>query len=139
MTRRDLLSSGTFGALAGVEQQTPPVDPRLMARIETRLEEIGDQFEVANAGSFTGTSQTVEKLRDAMVTFLRGHQKYPDYIDVGYLVFHLIYDWHVRNRQPLTVGRNADGRYGLMFMFTRLLLRADAVPDFIGVPYDQRA
>lgn len=137
MTRRELFGGGTVGALAGVEQQAP-VDPRTVARIETRLQELGTQFELANGGSFTGTSQMVEKLRDAMVLFLRGNQKYPDYIDVGYMVFHTLYDWHVRNDQPLTVGRSGDGRYGLMFMFTRLMLRPDAVPDFIGVPYDQR-
>ena len=54
-------------------------------------------------------------------------------------MFFDIYDWHVRNRQTLNVGRGPDGRYGLGFMFTRLLLRPDAQPDYTGVPYDVRA
>lgn len=67
MTRRELFGGGTVGALAGMEQQAP-VDPRTVARIETRLQELGTQFELANGGSFTGTSQMVEKLRDATMT-----------------------------------------------------------------------
>ena len=91
-------------------------------------------FALTGARIFDG-----DKIRDAMTLFLRSSQKYPDFLDVGYLVFHAMYDWHIRNRVPLTVGRSADGRYGLVFMFTRLVLRPDAVPDFIGLPYDQRA
>lgn len=150
ITRRVLLGGSVFGAVApggtgGTEkmgatgEQVVPLDPRIVRDIETRLEEIGNQLEFANRGSFTGTSPYGDKIRDAMTLFLRSSQKYPDFLDVGYLVFHAMYDWHIRNRVPLTVGRSADGRYGLVFMFTRLVLRPDAVPDFIGLPYDQRA
>ena len=144
ITRRVLLGGSVLGVAApggtdGSGEQTVPLDPRLLRDIETRLEEIGDQLELMNAASFTGTSAATEKIRDLMTVFLRANQKYPDFMDVGYVVFHAMYDWHVRNRVPLTVGRSADGRYGLVFMFTRLILRPDAVPDFIGLPYDQRA
>ena len=138
MTRRELLGSGALGALSG-GGQVPSVDPRVIRDIETRLEEVGDQLALMNGGSFIGRSEVAEKLREAMVLFLRGSQKYPDYIEVGPAIFHAMYDWHIRNRLPLTAGRSADGRYGLVFMFTRLLLRTDAVADFISVPYDQRA
>jgi hypothetical protein len=138
MTRRELLASGTLGAFSGAEQ-APSGDPRVLREIETRLDAIGDQLALMNGGSFTGRSEVADKLREAMVLFLRGSQKYPDYIEVGHGVYHAMYDWHIRNRQPLTVGRGADGRYGLVFMFTRLLLRPDVVADFISVPYDQRA
>ncbi len=147
ITRRVLLGGSVFGAVApggaagtgATGEQVVPLDPRIVRDIETRLEEIGNQLEFANRGSFTGTSPYGDKIRDAMTLFLRSSQKYPDFLDVGYLVFHAMYDWHIRNRVPLTVGRSADGRYGLVFMFTRLVLRPDAVPDFIGLPYDQRA
>lgn len=150
ITRRVLLGGSVFGAAApggtrgtdetgGLGEQVVPLDPRLLRDIETRLEEMGDQLELMNAASFTGTSAATGKIRDLMTVFLRANQKYPDFMDVGYVVFHAMYDWHIRNRVPLTVGRSADGRYGLVFMFTRLILRPDAVPDFIGLPYDQRA
>jgi hypothetical protein len=115
------------------------VDPRYLRELVGHLEDVAGQLRLANSGSFTGTSLSVEKIREALSLFLRANQKYPDFMDVGYLVFHALYDWHVHNRLPLTVGRSADGRYGLGFMFTRLILRPDAVPDFIGLPYDQRA
>lgn len=150
ISRRVLLGGSVFGAAApgamdgdggtgGSGGQVVPLDPRLLRDIESRLDEMGNQLELMNAASFTGTSAAGEKIRDAMTLFLRANQKYPDFMDVGYVVFHAMYDWHIRNRVPLTVGRSADGRYGLEFMFTRLVLRPDAVPDFIGLPYDQRA
>ena len=92
----------------------------------------------AQSGTLTvwGWAGTYEGIESQIEAF---NQKYPDVMEVGYGVFHAMYDWHIRNRVPLTVGRAADGRYGLVFMFTRLILRPDAVPDFIGLPYDQRA
>lgn len=138
MTRRELLSAGAFGAAAGGEQ-TVASDPRLVREIERRLDDIRRELALMNSGSFTGTEVAADKIRDQMVLFLRANQKYPDFLEVGYLVFHSVYDWHIRNRLPLSVGRSADGRYGLTYMFTRLILRTDAVPEFIGLPYDQRA
>ncbi len=141
VTRRELLNGGVFGVAAagGAGEQSAPVDPRHLRELVGHVEDMAGQLRLANGGSFTGTSPSVEKIRDALSVFLRANQKYPDFVDVGYLVFHALYDWHVHNRLPLTVGRSADGRYGLGFMFTRLILRPDAVPDFIGLPYDQRA
>jgi hypothetical protein len=73
-----------------------------------------------------------------MMIFVRAHAKFPDYCDVGVANFFEIYDWHVKNQRELTVGRQPDGRYGIQFMFTRLVLRPDADPGFIGYPYDLR-
>jgi hypothetical protein len=58
---------------------------------------------------------------------------------VGPGIFYDVYDWHIRNRLPVSSARAADGRYALGFMFTRLLLRPDAQPDYLGAPYDLRA
>lgn len=145
ISRRTVLSGGVFGAApagttgwGGNAEQAAAVDARILRDIETHLEGMGAQLRLMNGGSFTGTSSAAEKLRDQMVVFLRANNKYPDYIDVGIQVFHAMYDWHIHNRLPLVVGRSADGRYGLGFMFSQLILRVDAVPDFIGIAYDQR-
>jgi hypothetical protein len=79
-----------------------------------------------------------EKLRQSMSTFLRAQQKYPDFIDVGQGVFLAVYDWHVRNHFQMNVGRSADGRYGIVYLFTRLILRPDVDEMYIGLPYDAR-
>ena len=60
ITRRVLLGGSVFGAVApggtggtekmgGTGEQVVPLDPRIVRDIETRLEEIGNQLEFANA------------------------------------------------------------------------------------------
>jgi hypothetical protein len=61
----------------------------------------------------------------------------PDFIDVGSDIWIMVYDWHVKHFQPLSLSRDAGGRYLLLFMQTTLVLRADAVPNYIGTPYDK--
>jgi hypothetical protein len=142
ISRRAVLGGGVFGAASmdgGTAAEQPvPADPRQVRELIGEVREISEALRLANSASFTGTSVVAERIRDQMVIFLRANNKYPDYLDVGIQVFHAMYDWHIHNRLPLVVGRSADGRYGLGFMFTRLILRPDAVPDFIGIAYDQR-
>jgi hypothetical protein len=137
MTRRELFGSGALGA-AGWEQAPAAVDRRTLEQVVEKLDTIATQFVDANRGCSTGVCPTSSKIRDAMTLFLRANGKFPDFIDVGYGVFLEMYDWHVRNQQPLVVARATDGRYGLGYLFTRLILRPDAVQDFIGVAYDLR-
>lgn len=149
LTRRALIETGLSAAGAAgtgavgeagatAEAQTSVIDPRQLTEIMSRLETIGDQLRLANNGCFAGICPYGDKIREAMVPFLRASNKYPDFVEVGYGVFHAMYDWHVRNHLPLNVGRAPDGRYGLGYLFSRLILRPDALPDFIGVPYDAR-
>jgi hypothetical protein len=142
ISRRAVLGGGVFGAASmeggAAAEQSVPADPRQVRELIGEVREISETLRLANTASFTGTSVVAERIRDQMVVFLRANNKYPDYLDVGIQVFHAMYDWHIHNRLPLVVGRSADGRYGLGFMFTRLILRPDAVPDFIGIAYDQR-
>ena len=138
LTRRELIGSGAFGAAAGLEQ-APAVDRRVLEQVVEKLDLIAAQLvDPRIAAAPRATAPRPSKLRDAMTLFLRANAKFPDFLDVGSGVFFEIYDWHVRNQQPLVVARAPDGRYGLGFLFTRLVLRPDAVADFIGVAYDLR-
>jgi hypothetical protein len=141
LSRRELIGTGLSAAGVGAEGegQTSVVDPRQLAEMIDRLDGIVDQLRIANNGCAPGVCPVGDRLREAMVPFLRASNKYPDFMEVGYGVFHAMYDWHVRNQLELNVGRGPDGRYGLGYLFTRLILRPDAQPDFIGVPYDGRA
>jgi hypothetical protein len=149
LTRRALIGTGLSAAgsagagavgdgEAAVEAQTSVIDPRQLAEIIAKLDVIGDELERANNGCFAGTCPIGDRIREAMVPFLRASNKYPDFVEVGYGVFHAMYDWHVRNRLQVNVTRAPDGRYALGYLFSRLILRPDAQPDFIGVPYDAR-
>ena len=142
ISRRDVLTGGVFGAAVGhAGDASAQSDPRVadeLARLRRQNELLVAEVRQANSGCFTGTCDAVTRVREAATLFLRASQKYPDQIDVAPDVFTDVYDWHVRNRQPLTLGRLADGRYTLLFMFTTLVLRPDATAGFISAPYDVR-
>ena len=66
--------------------------------------------------------------------FLRTTGKFPDFIEVGIDVWQQVYDWHVRYQQPLTVGRNAEGRYTIMLMATMVVMRVETHAGLCGDP-----
>lgn len=140
LTRRALIGSGftAVGGRGSAEAAQPARGETQVADVVRRLDAIAYELRQANGGAFTGAFELGEKLREAMLPFLRAQQKYPEFIEVGYDVFHQVYDWHVRNQLPLDVGRAVDGRYGIRYLFTRLILRTDAAAEYIGVPYDVR-
>ena len=136
LTRRELLESGLVAGGAGVTTQ-PGIDPRRVEDIAEHLQVIAAELRVANAGCSTGSCPAAAKIRDAMVVFLRANAKFPDAIEVGPGVFFDIYDWHVKNRQQITVTRAPDGRYWIQFMFTTLVLRHEQDPAYIGPAFDK--
>ena len=77
-------------------------------------------------------------MRDQLKAFLRSSGKFPEYIDVGIDVWHQVYDWHVRLRQPLSLGRDPQGRYTIMLMATAVVMRPDILPGSILQPYDAK-
>ena len=77
-------------------------------------------------------------LRQRQMDFLRASGKFPDFIEAGSDVWFGVYDWHVRHLQPMTLGRDATGRYTIMLMSTTVILRPDSAPAFVGNPYDNR-
>ncbi|MEZ5289461.1 MAG: hypothetical protein R2745_00120 [Vicinamibacterales bacterium] len=141
LTRRALIGSGftAVGGRGAADGAQPPARGEAqIVDVVRRLDMIAHELRQANGGAFTGTFELGDKLREAMLPFLRAQQKYPDFIEVGADVFHQVYDWHVRNQLPLDVGRAVDGRYGIRYLFTRLILRTDSAAEYIGVPYDVR-
>lgn len=53
-------------------------------------------------------------------------------------VLRVALDWHVKKRQPINTTRLPEGRYGLVFMFTTVVLRPEQTANFIGWGYDTR-
>ena len=141
ISRRDVLTGGVVGTAFGGVEVAAQSDAQTLAelqRIRRQLESVTGELQRANAGCFTGACEAVSKVRDGLMLHLRAAQKFPDYVEVASDVYLDLYDWHVRNQQPLSVGRLADGRYTLLFMFTSVVLRPDATAGFVGVPYDAR-
>jgi hypothetical protein len=149
LTRREVIAGAVAGtgaarvtAAAGdtaTVATAQTLESERLAAIERRLADMVAELREANRGCATGSCDVVAKLRELMAQALRSSAKFPDFVEVGSDVFYTLYDWHVRNQLPLQTTRTADGRYGLTFMFTQVLLRPDAQPGFLGFPYDARA
>jgi len=137
--RRELLTlGGVLGALAPAGSPDEGVatgqgNERQLEHIAMAIESITTRL--AQSQSFG----EIVGVRARQFEFLRGNGKFPDFIDVGTDVWTGIYDWHVRMQQPITLSRDSvTGRYTMMFALTAIVLRQDALPGFIGIPYDVR-
>ena len=142
--RRNLVTGGLVGSVlgalgAGDEVEAAPaaaagadVTDEMVAKIVAAI--AGLRTEVQGLKSFP----EIAPVRDAQMTHLRATGKFPDYIDVGTNLWFAVHDWHIRWQQPLTLGRDTLGRYTLLFGQTTLIMRVEAIPAFIGVPYDNK-
>lgn len=80
----------------------------------------------------------LDPIRDAQKTFLRSNGKFPDYIEVGTDVWLAVHDWHIRWQQPMTLARDASGRYTILLNPTLVVMRTDLLGGYVGQPYDAR-
>ena len=128
LSRRDLLSGAVAsGAYAAEPGQTS----------ERSGQEIVQAIRDLRSAITTPQSfPEIVRVRTKQIEFLRGQAKFPDFIEVGVDAWFAVYDWHVRHLQPITLGRDASGRYTIALMTTTLILRVDADQNFVGVPYD---
>ena len=145
LSRRELIAAGVAGGLSSAPTSTDtttaafaeqPADREGQKDIARQLESVDSTLR--NAFLISSVAHgTIVRLRSDMETFLRGNNKFPDYVEVGVAIFWEIYDWHVRYRQEITVTRDLAGRYALRFMFTQLILRPDQDRNYVGVPTDR--
>src|SRR6478736_9758355 len=140
-TRRQIVTRGGAGALvaaipASASAATPEDDN---ADVVRELRVFQQMVQRPLAAAFESNSLAfgqVPRLRELYTTFLKANNKFPDFCDVGISVFYDVYDWHVRNQQPLTIGRTPDNRLTIKFMFTTLMVRLDTDPFYFGTPID---
>jgi hypothetical protein len=143
VTRRELIAAGVAGGLstaapsaAAPSQREEQGDREAQRDIASRLRGIESILNTAHASS-TLSFGYVPKIRGFMEQFLRANSKFPDFFEIGTDVFIDLYDWHVKNRQPLTIARLGDGRYTMQFMFSTMILRPEQDPKYVGYPYDK--
>src|SRR3954471_2859064 len=123
--RRDVLGGSLVAGLSGAFAPASAESPALTA----------DDTSEAAAGAIDRLRNSIERqaapgtvspsiaaIRQQQRTFVRTHEKYLDFIEVGLGVWEVVYDWHVRYHMPMIAARLADGRYVLGFMFTSLIL-----------------
>lgn len=152
LTRRELVTGTAIGAIAtvasaaeastssSVSVEAAPQDTELLRRIADKATEMDQTLDALSAAARSNTLAYgfVPKLRDAYTLYWRTHAKFPEFCEVGTAVFYDLYDWHIKNRQPIPVSRFADGRMSITFMYTQLLVRTDQTPDYIGIPFDRQ-
>jgi len=143
--RREVVTGGLLGSLAAgagtaaaseTEIQETQALRDILKGIDDKLEEIKTALDQGLRGN-SMTYGNVGQLRSTIEKYARVTGKFPDYCDVGLGIFYDVYDWHVRQQQPIQVARVADQRLMILFMFTQLLVRWEGDVNFIGVPFDR--
>jgi hypothetical protein len=139
--RRNLVTGGLMGSVLGALGGTADADAAPAGADVT--EDMVSKVVAAITGLRTEiqawkTFPEIAPIRDAQLTHLRANGKFPDYMEIGTSQWLSVHDWHIRWQQPLNIGRDSLGRYTLLFGQTYLIMRVDAAPNFMGVPYDNR-
>ena len=142
--RRNLVTGGLVGGVLGALGGGDDADAAPPAAVGA---DVTDEMVAKIVAAIAGLRTEVQALkgfpeiapvRDAQLTHLRANGKFPDYVELGTTLWYAVHDWHIRWQQPLTLGRDNLGRYTLLFSQTVLVMRPDATPTFMGVPYDNR-
>jgi hypothetical protein len=135
-----MLGSGLLAGLRGAFGESPTAGSPAMAAEDTseaaasaidRLRALIERTSTPSAAS-----ASIALIRQQQRAYIKSHDKYPDFIEVGLGIWEEVYDWHVRYQQPITAARLADGRYVLGFMFSSLILRPDQATDYVGFGFD---
>lgn len=137
IARRHMLGSALFGGLFDTTASSPvssveQISDRHAQDIVDALKSIRSAIETQN--SFT----EIARLRQLQMDHLRSSGKFPDFIEAGSDVWFGVHDWHVKHLQPMSLGRDPNGRYTIMLLSTVIVLRPDILPTFVGVPYDNK-
>jgi hypothetical protein len=135
--RRTVIGGAVAARLGGLfapeaQRSSASDDDKIAAAIDGLRRSFERQFDPTELGE----SAYIDRVRQAQRMHLAATQRYPAYLEVGIDVWERVYDWHVKQQQPLDAKRLPDGRYAMTFMFTTLLLRPDQAGDFVGPPYD---
>ena len=137
--RRALVGGGLVAgltALVGESSAAAAAADDDNQQISGSIDRLRKTFESQFDQSYASLWHGVARIRLQQRQWMRSTQKFPDFVDIGLDVWDNVYDWHVANQQPLSMGRATDGRYTMIFMFTTLVLRPEQALDYVGFPYD---
>jgi len=140
--RRHLVTGGLLGGVLGALEGEAGAEPLAAAAgdiSDKTLEQVAQEIGRLRT-EFVGQRQFAEiaAIREAQKTYLRANGKFPDYIEVGSDIWLQAYDWHIRWQQPMTLGRDATGRYTITLLSTTVIMKIDAATSFVGLPFDGR-
>jgi hypothetical protein len=135
--RRGLLTvGGLLGAMAPAGEGKAFAEGQLSERTTQDIVAALNSIKSTIAAQQTFTE--VAQVRTRQMDFLKAQGKFPDFMEVGTDIWTGVYDWHVRFQQPITLGRDGNGRYTIMLWFTTLIMRPEAAASLVGLPFDNR-
>ena len=155
LTRRNLIAGGLFGGMAGAtasasqgpttaaqagadaSQVTSDQSDSAINSLRSVLEDI--RKDLHNQYSCSSTPcPDIDLIRQEQRRFLKGSNKFPDFIDIGIDIWEHLIDWHVKYQQHLAISRTGDGKYIMTFGVTTLVLRPDMGGSYMGLGYDSK-
>jgi hypothetical protein len=141
MNRRDMLAAGLLGSMApnGAAETQDPGDVILkngLSSIDSSIDEFKNSVDQGLRGN-SMNSGGVGGVKTELARYLKISGRFPEYLDIGVLIFFDVYDWHVRHQQQIQISRMADQRMAIQFMFTQLVLRWENAETYIGQAYDR--
>jgi hypothetical protein len=141
MTRREVMTGGIVaGALGGGPGEAIAAAPQQRDSDEktvSLLTEIRDELKRGRADCNANSCPEIERVRSEQRTFLKGRNKFPDFVDVGADIWDRLCDWHVEYQLPMQVSRTSEGRYAMPFFQTFVVLRADVANSYVSQGYDR--
>jgi hypothetical protein len=129
------LATGNAGEAAA--QSDAQVMQQALNRVVDSLDEIKASLDAGLRGN-TMSYGSLGQIKGKLETWVRTTGKFPEFWDVGISVFLEIYDWHIREKQPIQISRIAEQRMAIQWLFTQYVLRWENDPNYIGQqPYDR--
>ncbi len=152
LTRRNLLAGGLYGGMAGKVQRTQGSAVASVAdggsggragdqsdaainSLRSVLEDIRRELHDQSSCGST-LCPDIDQIRQEQRRFLKGSNKFPDYIDIGIDIWERLIDWHVKHQQRPAISRTGDGKYIMPFGVTTLVLRPDMGGSYMSLGYD---
>ena len=140
--RRAMLGTTTFGSMiAAFLPATDGADgePAAQQASEKSVEDVAAAIDKLRTElQKQQTFWELEQVRQQQKTFLRTSGKLPDFLEIGSDIWLQVYDWHVRFQQPMTIGRDNQGRLTILVLSTTVIMRPDLTPNYVGIAYDNR-
>jgi hypothetical protein len=143
ISRREVVTAGVLGTLAtstAAEAAAQGSDAATVReglnKIVDSLDDIKTSLDALHTNSMN--QGALGQIKIKLEIWVKATGKFPDYWDVGIGVFLEIYDWHVRQQQPIQISRIAEQRMAIQWIFTQYVLRWENDPTYIGPqPYDR--
>ena len=143
ISRREVVTAGVLGTLATSTTGEAAAQGNDAQTLREGLNNIVDSLDEIKASIESLRTNTMNhgalgQIKQRLETWVKVTGRFPEYWDVGISVFMEIYDWHVRQQQPIQITRVAEQRMAIQWMFTQYVLRWENDPGYIAPqPYDR--